>query len=93
MSHFKLIRSDSMYESPMHEDNGLSIGELSTYLCSATATKALDESRPAGRRFNADNFQNEKWYYKFIKHTGEKPEYLKFAKGESGRWYAQATYF
>jgi hypothetical protein len=61
-------------------------------LLSKTATAALLAARPAGRKFNATMGHNEKWLDKFIKHTGETPERLKFAPGKSGLWFAEAMY-
>ena len=92
MNHFKLVRTAEIYESPMHEDNGVSIGGLGVYLLSKNAAKALDEARPAGKNFRSTMGLNEKWLDKFIKHTGERPECLKFAKGKSGMWYVEAMY-
>ena len=92
MTHFKLVRTSDIYESAMHEDNGVSIGGLSVYLLSKTATKALMDARPAGKKFTATIGRNEKWLDKFIKHTGETPEQITFAPGKSGRWYAQAMH-
>ena len=95
MSHFKLIRTDDMFESPAHEDNGVSIGDTQLFLCSATASAALNKARPAGHSFVANNSSNVKWFKKFIRHADHNyPEFVKFARGlKTDRWYAQAVSF
>jgi hypothetical protein len=95
MSHFRLIRSEEIYESQMHEDVGSPIGDEQIYLCSATASAALDKSRPKGTSFTANNWHCRKWFDKFLHHADHNcPEYVYFAKGvRSGRWFAKAVSF
>jgi hypothetical protein len=95
MSHFKLLSSSEIFESPVHEDNGVSIGDTQSYLCSATASAALNKARPAGTPFKAASFTNRKWFDKFCKHADHNsPEYVSFSKGlRTNRWYAQAVSF
>jgi hypothetical protein len=83
MSHFKLVRSTGIA--------GPHGGEDDVYLCSRTVRNLLDAQRPAGRQFEANAARNVKWLDAFIKHTGVAPDYVCFAKGESGLWYAQAV--
>lgn len=95
MSHFILISQQEMFESPMHEDNGVSIGDSTTWLCSKTAAAAINAARPAGRAFTANSTTNRKWLDKFTAHTGHDPEYIRFARGikHTDRWYARAISF
>ena len=96
MSHFKLIRTSEIFESPAHEDNGVAIGDTQVFLCSATASRALTKARPRGTAFTADASRNVKWFKKFMHHADHNsPEFVRFARGVSkyDRWYAEAVAF
>jgi len=95
VAHFLKISSIELFQSPMHEENGVSIGDNDTYLLSRTAAAVLNKARPAGRSFTANSWTNKKWFDKFVKHTSFRPEYILFARGKvnQDRWYARAISF
>jgi len=96
MSHFLLISSSEIFESPAHEDNGVAIGDTQVFLLSKTAAAALNKARPAGTPFTASWQQNVKWFTKFTEHADHNsPEYVRFARGtkHTDRWYAHAVAF
>ena len=68
--------------------------ETDIYLCSRTVAAAINAARPAGRRFQARDAVNSKWFDKFIEHTGLAYTELSFSRGRThlDRWYVQAVY-
>lgn len=91
MPHFRLVKIDDILNGPV--DYSAPMGGTATYHCSLSVDKALLRHRPAGKKFTATPWSNKMWYSKFCAHTKTDPEYVTYARGNSGKWYAQAVSF
>lgn len=90
MSHFKLINTDEVLNGPV--DYSTPVGESAIFICSKTVKNALEASRPAAKKFTANMKHNAKWLDKFSEHMDANPDFVEFARGKSGVWYARAVY-
>jgi hypothetical protein len=88
------VRSEPMYESPAHEENGLSIGDCKIFRLSAALSAELSEQKPAGRSFQSNASRDARWFHIAETATQSAPEQVTFKRGlKSDRWYASALYF
>ena len=90
MAHFNLIKTDDIHNGPV--DYSSPVGNSAIFVCSKTVKNALETSRPAARSFTANAKHNSHWLEKFSIHTDGYPDFVKYARGKSGVWYAQAVY-
>ena len=90
MSHYKLIRTDDILGGPV--DYSAPVGNTAVFLCSATCADHIERRKPVAKSFTASAGRNEFWLAKFEICTDGYPDFVEYAKGKSGRWYAQAVY-
>ena len=91
MAHFKLLSTDDIHNGPV--DYSTPIGNTEVWLCSNTVKDHIERRKPAARAFTSNSKHDARWIGKFTAHTDRYPEYVRFARGKSGVWYAQAVYF
>jgi hypothetical protein len=91
MSHFRLVKSDDIHNGPV--DYSTPVGSSDIYTCSLSVQDVANRRRPAGTKFISTSFKNKFWFNKFCAHTNTSPEIVNFAKGKSGKWYAEAVSF
>lgn len=91
MAHFNLIKTDEIFNGPV--DYSTPVGDVAIFLCSSTVRDHIERRRPAKKEFTANMSYNKFWYDKFCIHAGVHPEYVRYARGKSGRWYVEAVSF
>lgn len=90
MPHFSLIKTDEIMNGPV--DYSAPVGDTAIFVCSSTVRDHIERRKPACRPFTANAGHNKFWLEKFSIHTDGYPDFVKYARGKSGVWYAHAVY-
>ena len=91
MPHFKLIKTDEILNGPV--DYSAPVGETRVFKCDVYVKDYIERRYPVAKKITATPWKNRLLFTKFEFHSGESCEFVNYARGKSGVWYAQSVSF